>query len=575
MQRRAAATAAVLVVAAAGLAWTEVACCDDEPAAADGEAGAGDGPPPAAEEPVGGAVTLAFAGEIHFEGVLRDLPGRPGATLGPMSRELRSADVAVVNLESALAAEGTGPARKELEVPDERYWFRAPPEALEVLERSGVDVASMANNHGADFGPAGLRQSLAADVASDVEVIGIGRDPDQAYAPYRTRVRGTDVAVIAADASPRESADATWAVGPGTGIGIAAARSPGALHLRAAVREAAETDDVVVVYLHWGEEGSDRPTALQRRLARVLAEEGADVVVGTHAHVQVGSGMLGETYISYGLGDFAWYHGRRPDTGVLRLTVRGGVVEEERWRPGRIPPGGGLPRPLRGADARAAGERWDALRVGTGLTGVGDDESPSGLPAYASTVEPLGPELRRRMRGVSHDPATCPVGWNDLRLLTTSHVGFDGKPRTGRLVVNADVVGDVRTVFRALYRARFPIRRVRLVDAYDGSDDRSMAANNTSAYNCRRVAGQTTWSDHAFGRAVDINPVQNPYVTEDGVLPPAGRRYADVDRSSGASTAPGVIGEGSTATVVFDRLGWEWGGRWGSPDYQHFSAPGG
>ena len=82
---------------------------------------------------------------------------------------------------------------------------------------------------------------------------------------------------------------------------------------------------------------------------------------------------------------------------------------------------------------------------------------------------------------------------------------------------------------------------MQLVDAYDGDDNRSMAANNSSAYNCRTVAGQSSFSAHAYGAAVDINPVENPYVTADGVLPPAGRRFVDVDRSADAKAARGVI----------------------------------
>ncbi len=178
------------------------------------------------------------------------------------------------------------------------------------------------------------------------------------------------------------------------------------------------------------------------------------------------------------------------------------------------------------------------------------------------------------MRGSSHDEATCPVGLDDLRLLRMSYVGFDGEARTGRMVVHRDVARDVVDVFGTLYEARFPIRRMRLVDAYDGDDEASMAANNTSGYNCRRVAGQTSWSDHAYGRAIDLNPVQNPYVLPGGgVQPPAGRRFTDVDRSSGAAAPAGVLREGGVATVAFARLGWTWGGRWSSPDYQHVSAP--
>ena len=115
-----------------------------------------------------------------------------------------------------------------------------------------------------------------------------------------------------------------------------------------------------------------------------------------------------------------------------------------------------------------------------------------------------------------------------------------------------------------------------LVDAYGGDDDRSMAADNTSGYNCRRVAGTDRWSDHAFGAAIDINPVQNPYVQPSGVAPPAGRRFATLDRRAGADVPAGVIHADDVVVRAFARIGWEWGGDWTSAkDYQHFSAAGG
>jgi poly-gamma-glutamate synthesis protein (capsule biosynthesis protein) len=292
--------------------------------------------------------------------------------------------------------------------------------------------------------------------------------------------------------------------------------------------------------------------------------------------------MLGDTYVNYGLGNFHWYHGQQSETGVLQLRVRGGEVVGEEWRPARIPAEGGAPRALSGATGVEAVKDWRGLRGCTGLApGPGtrqsrDHAGPTGrteaLPAFSSKVRRIGPALRTRMRS-SHDPDTCPVPLTDLRLLRLSHVGFDGRAHAGAMVVHADVATDVVGVFTALYRARFPIRRMRLVDAYGGDDNRSMAANNTSGYNCRRVAGQDTFSDHAYGRAVDINPVQNPYVLGDEVLPPAGRRFVNADRTPGAAAAPGVIREGGVVTRAFARLGWSWGGDWTDPDFQHFSAP--
>ncbi|QVT79391.1 Capsule biosynthesis protein CapA [Nocardioides aquaticus] len=537
---------------------------DDGPRAGGG-AGVG-----AAEAP-GATLTLAFAGDVHFEQALGDLVQQPGSDLGPVSRVLGAADVAMVNLESALASRDT-PTDKELEDPDQRYWFRSDPAALGVLARSGVDVVSLANNHGADHGRTGLQESLAvADERARPAVVGIGAGAAQAHAPYRVDVRGTGVAVLAADASPRESRDPVWAAGEG-GPGIAAARSGDAGLLLDAVRRAARTDDVVAVYLHWGEEERQTPTAAQRGLAERLARAGADVVVGSHAHVLLGSGMLDDTYVGYGLGNFTWYHGRKSETGVLTLELRDGVVVGDRWSPARIPLEGGVPRPLAGRERDEAQVWWRDLRRGTGLAPTAT-ATPVRLPAYRARVAPIGEALGRRMTGSSHDPATCPLPLDRLRVLSVPHVGFDGQPRTGRMVVRASLARDVVQVFERLYDARWPLRRMRLVDAFGGDDDRSMAADNSSGYNCREVAGSDTLSAHAFGRAIDVNPVENPYLTAGGVLPPAGARFADLDRTADAQPPAGVVHADDVVVRAFAEVGWEWGGDFSAPDYQHFYRP--
>jgi len=166
--------------------------------------------------------------------------------------------------------------------------------------------------------------------------------------------------------------------------------------------------------------------------------------------------------------------------------------------------------------------------------------------------------------------AGCPVGPSQLRLLRLSYWGFDGKARVGSLVVRDRVARDVVAVFRRLFAARFPIQRLRKVDAYRGSDDASMAADNTSGFNCRFVSGTNRWSQHAYGEAIDVNPVENPYVRGSRVSPPAGRRYLDRSRRR-----PGMAVEGGVLVRAFAGVGWKWGGRWsGTVDYQHFSVSG-
>jgi hypothetical protein len=189
-------------------------------------------------------------------------------------------------------------------------------------------------------------------------------------------------------------------------------------------------------------------------------------------------------------------------------------------------------------------------------------------PAFHGRVQPIGPELRQRMTGVSWHRG-CPVGLGELRLLTVTHWGFDGAVHRGRLVVNRDAATAMLGAMRALFRLHYPIRQMRLVDAYGADDHRSMDADNTSAFNCRFVAGSGgVWSQHAYGRALDLNPLENPYVTESGyVSPPAGALYADRSRH-----ARGLIHRGGPVVAA---VGWEWGGNWAWPkDFQHFSATG-
>jgi poly-gamma-glutamate capsule biosynthesis protein CapA/YwtB (metallophosphatase superfamily) len=522
------------------------------------------GHPQAAAGPRG-TVTLAFAGDMHFELQLKTLLDHPRGALGPVAKVLARADIAMVNLESAIAEEGRTPAAKELEEPSQRFHFRTSPAALAVLASAGVDVATMANNHGADYGADGLADTLAAIRTSPVAVVGIGRDRRAAFTPYRVSVGGTEFAFLAGDASMREGSSNVWEAGPTT-PGIAAAHAYRPRALIAAVRAASSGADVVVVYLHWGAELQARPTRQQQATAHALAEAGADVVVGSHAHVLLGSGWLGDTYVDYGLGNFLWYHDKQPETGVLRLTVRDGQVVADSFVPARIQPYG-RPLPLRGRARAAAIVDWLRLRDGTGLAAL---RHP--LPRSGSwSVHRIGPRLRERMR-FSHHPG-CPVALRELRYLQLTYRGFDGKAHRGELVIHKDYAVPVAAVFRRLYDAGWPIRRMRLVDDYRGDDNRSMAANNTSGYNCRRVAGSRSWSAHAYGAAIDIDPVQNPDLTGASVAPRAARRYARVDRDEDAP--PGVITTRSVVVRAFARIGWQWGGGWpASQDYQHFTATG-
>jgi hypothetical protein len=169
--------------------------------------------------------------------------------------------------------------------------------------------------------------------------------------------------------------------------------------------------------------------------------------------------------------------------------------------------------------------------------------------------------------------AGCPVGTNQLRLLQMTYWGFDKQPHLGAIVVNVSVVDAVIQVFSTLYTARLPIEEMVPESAYGGNDNAAAAADDTSGFNCRYAVapGPPQWSVHAYGEAIDVNDVQNPYIDGTTIIPPAGAAYED--RSD---VRPGMAVWGGTLVDTFASVGWQWGGRWtGSPDYQHFSSTGG
>ena len=237
--------------------------------------------------------------------------------------------------------------------------------------------------------------------------------------------------------------------------------------------------------------------------------------------------------------------------------------------------GGGAGSPAGGAGSAAGAAAEGAASAGAG----GGPVVKAGATAAGATAV-AGPAFRGSIAAGRDAVRTrvryswrrgCPVGPVELRLLRADYWGFDGRVHRGELIVHRDHARRILGVLKRLFQARYPIQRLRLVDAYRADDDRSMAANNTSAFNCRRVSGSSSWSEHAFGRAIDLNPLRNPYVTRGGrVSPPAGRPYANRARR-----AAGMIHAGDTVVRAFAAAGWRWGGSWsGSRDYQHFSSTG-
>jgi hypothetical protein len=190
-------------------------------------------------------------------------------------------------------------------------------------------------------------------------------------------------------------------------------------------------------------------------------------------------------------------------------------------------------------------------------------------PEFTASISPLTATERSAMTPSVWRPG-CPVPLGALRMVRVSHWNFRGQVRTGRLVVHRDVAAEVVAIMRNLYAANFAIRWMVPIERFAGSDFRSIEADNTSAFNCRYVDGTKRWSNHAYGRAIDINPIENPYVSRG--------RTSHKESGPFVERTPvrrGMIVEGDAATRAVDAAGWGWGGRWsGAKDYQHISASG-
>ncbi len=311
----------------------------------------------------GQAVTFAFGGDVHFPAGtnLGDrLAADPSDALGPTVPALLSGvDLSMVNYESALT-DGTCP-----DAQSKQYVFYAPPSVVTAFKGAGVTLITEANNHGEDCGPAGLQTALATRAQTGYTILGIGQNSAQAFTPYTTTLHGQHIAIIAATQVIDSDLQTAWTA-TATQPGLASAYDVN--DLVAAVEAARKTADTVIVYLHWGTELDACPNPLQEPLAQVLVQAGADIVVGTHAHVLLGGGYLGSAYVDYGLGNFAFYDNSPPEnaSGSLVITATGRHIDRVTWRPAVIVDD--LPQPLAGDAATAALAAWNQARTCTNVS---------------------------------------------------------------------------------------------------------------------------------------------------------------------------------------------------------------
>jgi len=331
----------------------------------------------------GQPVTLAFGGDVHFEGPLAvRLADNPETALdGDIATLMSGADISMTNFESALIS---GPCN---DPQPKQYVFHAPASALTAFKAAHVTLVTEANNHGEDCGRPGLAQSLAIAKAAHYPIVGIGANAAQAFRPYKATVHGQRIAIFGATEVLDSNLITSWTA-TATQAGLASAYQEG--ELVSAVQKARKDTDTVIVFLHWGTETQECPNSVQVPLAKALVKAGADIVVGSHAHVELGAGYLGTALVDYGLGNLAFYNTSPPEiySGALHVTVTGRHIDKFSWRPAQI--SGGLPVPLSGSAATTALQRWEGLRGCTGLSAA----PGRSLATSQSQTEPFaGPSI--------------------------------------------------------------------------------------------------------------------------------------------------------------------------------------
>lgn len=311
----------------------------------------------------GETVRIAFGGDSSFTGLEGALSGDPGAVLSAVAPTLQAADLAIVNLEAALATGGS-PEPKA-------FNFRVPPAALSALSAAGVDAVTMANNHGMDFGAEGFSESLLIRSTSQeshgVAVVGIGGHEDDAYSPYVTEVKGQRIGLIGVNDVFDSTLEAAWTAGPEK-PGLASAKAGDRMQrLLAEVGSTRAEVDTLIVYLHMGREKETCPNARQVEIADALHAAGADVVVGSHAHRLQGAGFRNGEFVAYGMGNyiFGGPAGEGRKSGTLTVDVTGQRVDGFAWEPALIQ--GNVPVPLQGEAAMSALAELEALRECAGL----------------------------------------------------------------------------------------------------------------------------------------------------------------------------------------------------------------
>ena len=193
--------------------------------------------------------------------------------------------------------------------------------------------------------------------------------------------------------------------------------------------------------------------------------------------------------------------------------------------------------------------------------------------AFEASISQITQQIKERMIKGNSWKQGCPVALENLRYLRMKHIDFNGEENTGEMIVHADVSNEVIKIFEALYDVGYPIKKMKLVSDYKGSDWQSIEADNTSAFNCRKATGSKNYSKHSYGKAIDINPIENPYVFRSGKSShKASTPYLKRKRTNESVSQKAMFLRQDDVVKLFKNHGWEWGGDWnGVKDYQHFS----
>jgi len=192
---------------------------------------------------------------------------------------------------------------------------------------------------------------------------------------------------------------------------------------------------------------------------------------------------------------------------------------------------------------------------------------------FQSSISKITPEIKKRMIKGNSWRKGCPVSLDNLRYLRVNHIDFKGKTVTGEIIVHRDVSKEVTDIFESLYKIAYPVYKMKLVSDYKGNDWQSIESGNTSAFNCRNATGSKKWSKHSYGKAIDINPIENPYISRSGrISHKASLTYRKRVHQKSTYADKAVLLKGDKAVQIFKKHGWKWGGDWsGVKDYQHFS----